>query len=226
MKLAIVFLGLLALALATTPALGEIAYSNGPYNGTVDAWTINFGYAVSDTFTWQLGHISGFDLWVWEYPYDQALTVDWSVTTEEFGGAVLGSGTANVTDTLLSTNQYGYEIHKLSAAGLAVFLGAGTYWLNLQNATTLYGNPLYWDENSGFGCTSPGCPSEASESELGTIPSESFDLTGGYTCTGCMCWADRTGCDDTPEPGGFTLLGSGIAGLAGLAGGLRHKLFR
>ena len=27
-----------------------VIYENGPVNGTTDAWTINFGYVVSDTF--------------------------------------------------------------------------------------------------------------------------------------------------------------------------------
>ena len=26
------------------------------------------------------------------------------------------------------------------------------YWLNLQNATSAGGDPVYWDENSGVGC--------------------------------------------------------------------------
>ncbi len=48
---------------------------------------------------------------------------------------------------------------------------SGTYWVNLQNATTQFGDPLFWDENSG--------PSYASESAVGTIASEAFDVTGG-----------------------------------------------
>ena len=35
---------------------------------------------------------------------------------------------------------------------------------------------MYWDENSGVGCQSPGCPSQAQENTLGTIPSEAFSL--------------------------------------------------
>jgi uncharacterized repeat protein (TIGR03803 family) len=37
---------------------------------------------------------------------------------------------------------------------------------------------VYWDENSGVGCQSPGCPSQAQENTLGTIPSEAFSLEG------------------------------------------------
>ncbi len=41
-------LTILLLALAVVPAFAN--YDNGPINGTTDAWTINFGYVVSDTF--------------------------------------------------------------------------------------------------------------------------------------------------------------------------------
>ena len=50
----------------------------------------------------------------------------------------------------------------------------------MQNAVIPSGDPVYWDENSGVGCQSSGCPSQAYESAVGTIPSESFDITGGY----------------------------------------------
>ena len=83
-----------------------------------------------------------------------------------------------------------------------------TYWLNLQNAVVPSGDPVYWDENSGTGCQSNGCPSSASESAVGTIPSEAFTINGGS--------------GTVPEPSSIMLFGSGILGLAGL---LRRKLF-
>ena len=52
MKLRIASLSLLALCLAVVPAVAQTdLYDNGPTNGTVDAWTINFGFIVSDSFT-------------------------------------------------------------------------------------------------------------------------------------------------------------------------------
>jgi hypothetical protein len=39
------------LLLAVAPATADILYDNGPYNGTTDAWQINFGFSVSDLFT-------------------------------------------------------------------------------------------------------------------------------------------------------------------------------
>jgi hypothetical protein len=208
MKTRITSLTILCLALAAVPARAD--YDNGPINGTTDAWTINFGYIVSDTFVQDYGRVSGFEFGVWEFPGDHLTSVQWSITSGENSGTVYGSGTANVTDTFISVNQYGYNIDKITVGGLFVDVNPGTqYWLNLQNATVPSGNPVFWDENSGQGCASNDCPSQASESAVGTIPSESFTILGHETGT-------------TPEPSGFILFGSGMLGLAGV---LRRKLF-
>jgi uncharacterized repeat protein (TIGR03803 family) len=152
--------------------LGGVLYNNGPANGTVDAWAINFGYAVANSFTLSRSDtVTGFDFYAWAYPGDTPLTVDWSITSAPFGGTTYGSGTVSVTDTFISSNQYGYDIDLGTATGSNVSLGAGTYFLNLQNATTAFSDPLFWDENSG--------PSYAEESSVGSIPSEAFDVTGG-----------------------------------------------
>ena len=195
----------------------QVLYDDGPINGTVDAYTINFGFVVSDTITLaQRATVGGFDLGVWEFPGDQALTVDWSISAESFGGTLYGMGTASVTDTFISVNQYGYDIDKLSSTFSGPTLNAGTYWLNLQNAVTKQGNPLYWDENNGVGCKGDdgmggGCPSEACENSCldgSDTPPESFDILG-------------TSVGQTPEPSSLVLLGSGILGVAGR---VRHKL--
>ena len=203
MKMRIASLTILCLALAAVPAFAD--YSNGAINGSVDAWTINFGYIVSDTFVMDSTSVTGFQFGVWEFPGDTLSSVDWSITSGENSGTVYGSGTASVTDTFISSNQYGYNIDKISASiNVGGLTSGGTYWLNLQNASVASGDPVYWDENSG--------PSSASQSALGTIPSEAFTVnTSGTTTTGT-----------TPEPSSIMLFGSGILGLAGV---LRRKLF-
>jgi hypothetical protein len=207
----IALLAVICLALAAVPAVAQ-SYDNGPINGTTDAWTINFGYIVSDTFTAPSSTVSSFTFGVWEFPGDVMSSVDWSITSGENSGTVYGSGTAsgsNLTDKFISTNQYGYDIDKISVFGLNVATTSGTtYWLNLQNAAVPSGDPVYWDENSGAGCGGSGCPSKASESAVGTIASEAFTITGGS--------------GTTPEPSSIMLFGSGILGLAGV---LRRKLF-
>ena len=91
---------------------------------------------------------------------------------------MFGSGTAsgaNLTDKFISTNQYGYNIDQITVTAWRSGLTAGaTYWLNLQNAAVPSGDPVFWDENSGAGCKSNGCPSQASESSVGTIAFGSF----------------------------------------------------
>jgi PEP-CTERM motif len=213
LKLRIASLTILCLALAAIPAVAQ--YDNGPINGTTDAWTINFGYIVSDTFAAPGNSVSSLSFGVWEFPGDTMSSVDWSITSGENSGAVIGSGTAsgaNLKDTFISTNQYGYNVDTIQAENLNVsgLVTNGIYWLNLQNATVPSGDPVYWDENSGAGCKGIGCPSMASESSVGTIASEAFTIaTGSSTGT-------------TPEPSSIMLFGSGILGLAGL---LRRKLF-
>jgi hypothetical protein len=213
MKLRIASLAILFLALAAIP--GWAYYDNGPINGTTDAWTINFGYIVSDSYVSDGGTLTAFEIGVWEFPGDTMLSVDWSVTSAENGGMVFGSGTvngSNLTDKFISTNQFGYNIDLITASGLNVALVAGTtYWLNLQNAVISSGDPVFWDENSGKGCGSNGCPSSASESAVGTIPSEAFTTHSG--CAGA--------CGTVPEPSSILLFGSGILSLAGV---LRRRL--
>src|SRR5208337_351213 len=77
-----------------TSPQGQVLYSNGPLNGTYDAWTINYGYVVSNSFT--LGSAStvgGFDFYTWGYPGDNPQTVDWYISSSPFGGTIYGSGT-------------------------------------------------------------------------------------------------------------------------------------
>src|SRR5664279_2974623 len=109
------------------------------------------------------------------------------------------------TNTFLGTNSYGYAIFQADFA-FAGIPWSGDGWMSLQNACTTSGcsvsNPVYWDENSG--------PSDAFDNGiLGTIPSETFTLTGS------------TGGSTTPEPSSIMLLASGVCGLAAV---LRRKL--
>jgi hypothetical protein len=213
-------LTILCLMLAAVPAAAQVLYDNGPINGTTDAWTINYGFVIGNSFALlNKSTVGGFNFGVWEFAGDVLTSVDWSITQYPIGGTTYGSGTAsgkNLTDQFISVNQYGYDIDVITVTGLNVDLASGQYWLNLQNAVVPSGNPVYWDENSGAGCKGDdgmggGCPSEASSGGVGSDPSESFDINGTNGGTG-----------STPEPSSAVLVGSGILGVAGL---LRRKLF-
>src|SRR5208283_1159411 len=68
------------------PQQNQVLYENGPANGTTDAWTINFGYVVSDTFVPSGTPIQGFDLYVWEISGDVLSSLQWSITSSPNGG--------------------------------------------------------------------------------------------------------------------------------------------
>jgi PEP-CTERM motif-containing protein len=207
LKLRIASLSLLALCLVALPARADTVYDNGPINGTTDAWTIDFGFVVSNTFTVGSGgaSITGLMFGAWLFPGDVLGGAEVQITSSEFGGTTYFDGALNFTQSGCVGNQYGFNVCTETSSPFGpVDLAAGTYWLNLENASVPTGDPIYWDENSG--------PSQASENSVGTIPSESFTLLGtnGTTSGGSV-----------PEPGGIMLFGAGILSLAAL----RRKLF-
>ncbi len=199
MKMHITFVIFLLLALTSIPAAADTLYDNGPTNGTTDAWTVNFGFVVSDTFTLSSNStVQGLNFAVWLAPGDILETADVSITSNEFGGTTYFSGTVSFAQSGCASNQYGYNVCMESGTIPDTALSAGTYWLNLQNGVVNTGDPVYWDENSG--------PSQASENSVGTIPSESFTILGsGGTIT-----------FPTPEPDIIMLLGAGFLGAAGV----------
>ena len=67
--------------------------------------------------------------------------------------------------------------------------------MNLQNASVPSSDPVYWDENSGVGCQGQGCPSQASQNSVGSIPSEAFTILGNATTT-----TTTTSFNDLPCP--------------------------
>jgi hypothetical protein len=217
MKMHIALLSLLTvccLMLAVAPAMADVnLYDNGPLNGTNDAWTVNFGFSVSNSFVVPSNSI----IIQWHWVYWDASSTDLVTTADVAFGSTSFGGTPEtesvVSNVFLGTNQFGYNLYGAWYRLNIPLAWSGAGYITLSNVCTTSGcsvsNPIYWDENSGVGCTSPGCPSTAYENTLGSIPSEAFTLTG------------TTG--TTPEPSSIMLFGSGILGLAGV---LRRKLIR
>jgi hypothetical protein len=208
-------LSLLALCLAVVPAVAQTVYSNGAINGNTDAWTVNFGFVVSDTFnvTNNGTTISGGSFGMWLFSGDSLTSAELSITSGENSGTSYFDQTVNFTQGSCVANQYGYNVCQENTTFNGPTLNAGSYWLNLQNASVPSGDPVYWDENSGA--------SQASENSVGSIPSEAFTVLGSSTSTTTTTTTSTTG-TSVPEPSSIMLFGSGILGLAGV---LRRKLF-
>jgi hypothetical protein len=208
-------LTILCLVLAVAPATAQYTlYSNGPYNGTTEAWPINFGFTVSDSYVLLGGnYVTGMNFVYWDVSNSDTLTSVGVAFTRD-PNPTSGFTPYGATNTALNggrTNQYGYYLFEATLTGIPgqgpVYLG----YVTLGNACTVSGcsTPIYWDENSGIDCDWYGCPSTAYENEVGSIPSESFTLTG-IGDIGLV-----------PEPSSILLFGSGILGLAGV---LRRKV--
>lgn len=166
----------------------DILYDNGPFNGTTDAWDINFGFSVSDSFTVPSGAvIQGISFIYWDASTSDLLTtVDMGIASTSFGGSF--QTLRGVTNTFLGTNQYGYALYQADYTFPDVsWSGAG--YITLQNACSTSGcsvsNPIYWDENSG--------PSTAYENTIGSIPSETFTLTGYVGLPHSPCMPEQSG---------------------------------
>ncbi len=159
-------------------------YDNGPVNGQVNALTINFGYAVTDSFYNGNGLLitNTLTFWVWLLPGDSIQSVEVSVGSTPYGTDQF-HGTVNASEYECFTNDYGYDVCLVSVDLFGYF--DGNLWLTLQNAQVPSGNPVYWDQNSGVGCMSQGCPSKALQNPSGPptppaalVPSEAFTLSG------------------------------------------------
>ena len=165
------------------PRDGNDIYDNGPINGNTDAWTINFGFIVGDTFNVANNgtEVTGMSFGAWLSPGDTLTSAELSITSSPFSGTSYFDQTVSFTQGSCTVNEYGYNVCTETASFSGPTLNSGMYWVNLQNASIPSGDPAYWDENSGVGCTGTGCPSQADENEVGTIPSESFTILGNGT---------------------------------------------
>jgi hypothetical protein len=138
------------ICMAAQPAAANVLYDNGAPNAATDAFTINWGWAVSDSFTLtKSSTLTGVNLWVWNFPGDTTTSVDWGITPN--ANDFPDTATASVTSTsYIASNSWGYAINELNFALPNVHLGAGTYYLALQNAVVTNGDAVYWDQNNGL----------------------------------------------------------------------------
>lgn len=199
------------LTLAAVPGLAQNIYDNGPVNGQDFGWLINSGLGASDSFTVSNGNgnVGGMDFWAWIIPGDIITSVEVQIGNQPLGNNLLDT-TVDLTASDCFISSFGFDVCQESSTFPGPNLSNGTYWMTLTNAHVPSGDPAYWDVNSGVGCQSLGCPSQAFGNGGGTIPSESFTITAQGATTGT-----------TPEPSSLVLLVSGFLGVVGV---LQRKL--
>jgi hypothetical protein len=145
-------IGVLALAgLAALPASAGVVYNNdfgGVTSGdnfAEDAFTINLSFSVTNSFVLASNtNLTGANFALWANSGDTLSSVNWYITTAEFGGTTLASGTASPVGTTIETNSFGYTIlnEAFNIPSLALN-GATTYWFQLDTAGVPSGNPIY-----------------------------------------------------------------------------------
>lgn len=185
------------------PASADVLYTNGPVDGNTSGRTINYGYAVADSFTLSAAStLTGVDFSTWNFPGDVISAVDWSIISDPVSVATTyASGTASVTSSLSFVNGFGYDINTNSFTLNNISLAAGTYFLELQNAVIASGDPVFWDENRGPSVawqTSTGYLTPANTGCPVAYCSQTFDITGASSAI--------------PEPTSLTLLMIGLTG--------------
>lgn len=209
MKLNILLAGA-ALAAVTTfaaaAANADVLYDNhGPASHTVNAWTLGFGYEVSDSFNLaQASTLTGVSFDGWNNRGETATSVDWAIldASPEVSGSTLFSGTGALS--AVSTGDIGFGVYPIDTYSFtlpSLGLGAGTYWLKLDNAQGA--SVTYWDQSGG--------PSQSFHSTVGEIASHTFTVTGS---TGAV-----------PEPATWALMLTGFLGAGAVLRGQRRGVY-
>jgi hypothetical protein len=83
--------GLVAIAVVAGSAVqakASFVYDNGPINGTITAHSINYGWQVSDSFSFSnpsVTNLTDAQVGLWVLPGDTPTGVQWSIGTSALG---------------------------------------------------------------------------------------------------------------------------------------------
>ena len=196
----------LFLTIGMAPAsAGAILYTSGNSNTNLGGPAISGGTSTTDAFILaSAASVTEVTFYAWEHDTTRVpmTSVDWSITGDAFGGTIYASGTATPVADAFVTCPLGpcdgtLRSETFSIAALS--LGAGTYWLQLQNAAASGTHQFTWDVANPSPSTAYV---EQGAGGMAPWSAEVFQIKGDTTTT--------------PEPGSFGLLAAGVVGIATL----------
>ncbi len=113
-RLSLLALFALCFALAVAlPAAAQILYENGPINGETDAWTINFGFLISDSFTISTGNsaVTGLSFGAWLTPGDVLESAQVVLSSQPLDlGTIYFNGVVSFTQSGCFLNNFSYDV--------------------------------------------------------------------------------------------------------------------
>jgi hypothetical protein len=174
----------IATAFAVPVAGQQVLYNNGP-DGDIGYYRVNFGAAVSNSFTLSKGaSLSGVTLTIYcVNDENQPMRVKWAITTEPFGGDVKAEGFANMTEL---GDTYPTRFHFFAwPMGFAlpnVALPAGTYYLQVQDVITHWYTFAFWAQTGDGDSAAYYEPiAQNGYGGISPVPSEVFAIVGEWS---------------------------------------------
>lgn len=172
------------LAFKALPAFSQTTlYDNGP-DGNIGYYHANFGAAVSNSFVLpQAATLTDIVLTLYDVDdRNRPENLKWQITTEPFGGTVVGSGFASTYELAQPyLTKFMYFAWKTGFSIPNLGLPAGTYYLQIQDIVTRWDTWAFWAETVNG-------PSQGYYEAIGpngagrvsAIPSEAFTLMGQW----------------------------------------------
>jgi PEP-CTERM motif len=187
-------------------ASAGVVVDHYPVNGTITAYNITNGYIVSDSFSLSSpATLTGVNLGMWLSLGDSLNQLTWSIGSSP-NTSTYGTGTASVSllSTVFSSNPgYGLLVVSDTFSLPSISLGAGTYYLSLQNGITSQQASAFWDENNA-----PGVDAWQINGD-GHLSAGGCAIEGQGTCAEAFQLLSNS--SSAPEPGTFATLGLGLA---------------
>ena len=187
---------LLVMLVSGIAAHADVLYNNGIGSQFLPMWDIYGNAAVSNQFTCSFAVCNTQTLeFSGTYPYygDFPTKVDWSITSNPFGGTTYASGTSQLP-LFYACDPDG--IVCLFDVNFVASLAGGNYYLNLSGAD----GTLEWDTTSNPLNGNNAYAMDQNGVITSNIQGEGFKISG----------------TSAPEPGSILLFGSGVLGVAGM----------